>query len=293
MDQAEWLQGPSFFVRKNPKWASGKKSKHMNAVIQPPLPPLQLDDIESADLLVGDSSDVNDWNTFMNLPTLGTPFTSVSVIGDEVFLYGGSNIKVKPGLMFDSYASTFFLLSVIDEAGCITSVGGDAFSYCAVLTTVDLPACTIVYGSADSPFLDYGGFGGCLTLSNLNIPLLEIIGDRAFRDCTSLLNVDFPLVTSVGLVAFLSCPSINSVNLPLCTNIGNQCFQNSYLLTLINLPSCVNLGTTTELNYVFNGVIGNTITATFNNVLQTNNSGNPDGDIQELVANNTVTITYV
>lgn len=59
------------------------------------------------------------------------------------------------------------------------------------------------------------------------------------------------------------------------------------------LPSCTNLGDTVLNNNVFNGVTGKTITLTVFANLMTCNSGNPDGDIQYLQANNTVTVITV
>jgi hypothetical protein len=44
---------------------------------------------------------------------------------------------------------------------------------------------------------------------------------------------------------------------------------------------------------VFDGIIGNIITLTVPLALMTCNGGNPDGDIQYLQANNTVTIITV
>ena len=65
------------------------------------------------------------------------------------------------------------------------------------------------------------------------------------------------------------------------------------ILTTINLPSCINLGKTVGYDNVFDSILGNTITLTVPSALTTCNSGNPDGDIQYLQANNTVTIVTV
>ena len=45
---------------------------------------LMFTDISFANGLVGDASNVNDWNTYLDLPLLGTPFASVQVAGNEV-----------------------------------------------------------------------------------------------------------------------------------------------------------------------------------------------------------------
>jgi hypothetical protein len=72
-----------------------------------------------------------------------------------------------------------------------------------------------------------------------------------------------------------------------------QCFQDCTSLTSISLPSCTILGESVENNQVFSNIVGITISLTIPASLMTCNSGNPDGDIQYLQANNTVTITQV
>ena len=250
---------------------------------------LTFDDIANADLLVGDSSSVEDWNTFFDLPTYGNPFTSVEVVGNEVSLIGGSNIKVKPALMYD-YNYNTFLISVVDTANCITSVGGDAFTYCYGLTTVDLPACTIAYGWQDSPQNDYGAFGECVNLINLNLPLLTTAGYSCFAYCTSLTAIDLPLLTTAGDYCFYDCTSLTTIDLPLLTTAGENCFYNCTSLTTVDLQACTDLGGTVLNNNMFYNISGETITLTVPSALMTCNSGNPDGDIQYLQANNTVTI---
>jgi hypothetical protein len=265
--------------------------------------------------LVGDVTNVADWNTFFDLPTLGTPFTSVSVTGNEVKLYGGSGIKAKPALMYGGYGNDGFILELDDQAGCITSVGGDAFSYQYLLTTVNLPECTIVYGYSDSPESDVGGFGYCNGLTNLSIPKLVTAGENSFQQCSSLTSINFPLLITAENSSFNSCTSVTSVTLPILETVGMYAFAGATTLTTISLPntitfsngvfgyctslttislpSCINLGPTVGDNGTFTDITGNTITLTIPTALMTCNSGNPDGDIAYLQANNTVTIITV
>jgi hypothetical protein len=251
---------------------------------------LLFDSITNANLLVGDASNVTDWNTFFDLPTLGYPFTSLNVVGNEVELIGGSNIKVKPGLMYEQGYQ--YLTSVIDT-GCITSVGGDAFSYCELLTDVDLPECTIVYGYEDSPNTDYGGFGECINLVNVNIPKLITAGAFAFSNCYSLVSINFPYLTTAERACFLGSVALTTINTPLLNNIDQDCFIGCTSLVTIPLLSCTNLGGTVGNNQVFTGITGNTITLTIPASRMTCNGGLPDGDIVYLQANNTVTIVTV
>lgn len=280
----------------------------------PPVPlalRLLFSDIAAVNAIVGDSSNVSDWNTYFDLPTYGTPFTSVSVTGDEVKLYGGSGIKVKPALLYNEQN---LLIELDDQAGCITSVGGDAFSYNYSLTTVNLPECTVVYGPEDSPQNDVGGFGYCDHLVSLSIPKLVTVGNYGFDSCQLLSSINFPLLASIGNYGFSACGNlalvnvpnvvscgngcfqssiITSISLPLATNIGNNCFSNCDGLTNIALLGCTSLGTTVGNNSVFSNITGNIITLTVPSALMTNNGGNPDGDIQYLQANNTVTVVTV
>ncbi len=254
---------------------------------------LTFDDIANADLLVGDAGSVEDWNMFFDLPTYGNPFTSVEIVNNEVRLFGGSDIEVKTGLMYD-YTYNTFLVSIIDEAGRIISVEGDAFSYSLGLISIDLPACKFLYGYDTSPFNDGGAFAYCDNLISVSMQSLEsMIGYGCFEDCNALTTINFPSLTTAGYLSFSACTSLTAINLPVLTTAGNACFQGCTALTNINLPLCTDLGETVEDDGVFSVISGNTITATFNSALETNNSGSPDGDIQELESNNTVTITYV
>ena len=56
---------------------------------------IEFNDIENADILVGDSSNVEDWNIFFNLPSWSTQFSSVIVDGNEITLIGGENILLR------------------------------------------------------------------------------------------------------------------------------------------------------------------------------------------------------
>jgi hypothetical protein len=275
---------------------------------------LTFDNITNADLIVGDSSNLNDWNTFFDLPNLGRAFTKVEIVGNTVRLLGGKDIKVKPALMY-AYINNTFLIKVEDIGGCITSVGGDAFSYCTGLTDVNLPACLIVYGFDDSPQNDYGGFGECTSLVNLSLPLLTLAGNGAFYGCNSLTTISLPLLALAGDSCFYSCTSVTTLSLPQLTAGGYTCFSfltslatinlpqlTSILLagfasctsvTTINLPACTDLGGTVGNDSVFSGITGQIITLTVPSALITCNSGDPDGDIDILQTNNTVTVITV
>ena len=201
--------------------------------------------IIEVDAIVGDSSNVSNWNTYFQLPSFGTPFTSVSVTGDEVKLYGGSNIIIKEMLFDQEDELGTYLLEVDDGAGCIVEVEYDGF----------------------------GGYnyGACANVSYMSLPNLLIAGEYEFY----------------GLC--YDTPSL-SVNLPSLTTAGDYCFLRCQSLTAINLSSCTNLGGTVGDDGVFNLIFSNSITATFNPILLTNNNGSSDGDIHYLGMNNSLII---
>lgn len=229
---------------------------------------LTFDDIANAALLIGgDASDVADWNTFFDLPTNGTPFTSVTVDGNEVSLFGGSGITLRSGLFVGDGTYVTSLLSIVDEADCVVAcetIGNlspfvdDGNIYNTALTTVDLPVCLTI---------GYACFSGCYSIITVNIQNLINIEDYCFDSNISLTTLNFPNATTVG-----------------------QSFTNCMAVTTINLSSCTSLGTTTGDDNVFSGIIGNTITLTCPAALLTCNGGAPDGDLCFLNDNNTLTV---
>jgi hypothetical protein len=221
---------------------------------------LMFTDISFANTLVGDASNVNDWNTYLDLPLLGTPFTSVNVSGDEVSLYGGVGITLKTSAFTINLKKNEvpYLVSVDDESGVIVELQEETFSSQSLLTTVSLPQLITA---------DIFCFNGCDNLAIINLPQLTTAGVGCFNTCDNLAIINLPQLTTAGAGCFAGC-SLTTVTLPLCTNLGGGVLNDN----------------------VFSDIIGNTISLTIPESLMTCNSGNPDGDIQYLQANNTVTI---
>ena len=91
----------------------------------------------------------------------------------------------------------------------VTSIGDDAFGYCASLTTVTIPAS------------------------------VKSIGSYAFENCYSLTTVTIPAsVTSIGVNAFYYCESLTSVivHAPNCA-LGDYAFDECDNLEAIYVPS--------------------------------------------------------
>jgi hypothetical protein len=241
---------------------------------------LTFDDIINADILVGDSINIVDWNSFFDLPTNGNPFINVEVSGNTVNLIGGSEITLIDGL-FTYYNH----LTKVEDSGSVITIMG-TFEECGALTEVLFNGCTqVLIGDAD-----YGSFGYS-TVVTADFPVCTYM-ESAFYG-SNLVSIFAPLLEEAGSVdfgCFESCDSLTTIDLPQLTTAGFGCFNNCDSLTTISLPSCTDLGGTVGDDSVFAYITGNTITLTIPSALMTCNSGNPDGDILYLQNNNTVTI---
>ena len=314
-------------------------------------------DIDDANLIVGDVTNVDDWNSFFDLPAFGNPFKSVTVINDEVRLFGGSDITLKY-LLFGGLTTIprNSLIKIIDDAGCVIIIEDAAFEGCGTLREVRFPEVTETtyvnyygaFGDCSNLKTAYlpklrqlgpsGPFYGCYRLQNLTLAFDEItqLGDGAFDGCYSLIGtvsypnllytgistfqlcgydaMNLPSLIAAGDYAFVLMNNLQSISLPSLTYLGVGAFYNSALqtidapvlnlimqnafqscasLTNVNIPSCTDLGGSVGNNNVFQGITGNTITLTVPAALMTCNAGQPDGDIQYLQANNTVTVITV
>lgn len=191
-------------------------------------------DISFANGLVGDATDVNDWNTYLDLPTNGTPFDSVVVTGNEVALYGGANITIKDNAFeaIDGKPPVPYLTSVIDEDGRIIEIGNASFINQTTLTVFTAPNITTIGISA---------FDSCGIIS-VNFPLLVNIGNQAFAGCSNLTTVTFNSITALSDNCFYTCTSLTAINCPLLETIGDGCFFGCSSITAIDFPLVTYLG---------------------------------------------------
>jgi hypothetical protein len=220
---------------------------------------LQFNDISNADLLVGDASNVADWNTFFDLPINGTPFNSVSIYNNSVKLVGVTGINLKESL----FENNNNLLSIVDSGNYITSASAFCFYNCSSIKTISLP----VLSSAGDNFSS-ACFSGCTSVTKFNLSQLTFAGDFCFYNCESVEVFDLPLLTTIKSNSFYGCTSV----------------------IYFNLGACTNLGGTVGNDNVFQNITGNFINIYIPASRMTCNGGNPDGDIQYLQANNTVTV---
>ena len=174
------------------------------------------------------------------------------------------------------------------NAPLLETIGNSCFYYCYNLTSLSLPSL-ITAG--------YRCLYNNTNLTSYDLPKLTSAGSECFSGCVALVNANFPSLTTAGNTCFSYCTGLVNINLPSLTTVWDGFFDSCSSLISINLPLCTTLGSTVGYNGVFNGIIGNTITLTIPSALMTCNDGittfDPDGDIQYLQANNTVTIIQV
>ena len=247
------------------------------------------------------------WNTLFDLPAQGTPFVSLSVIGDNVYLNNGgfSNIILNNFLAgnanllefddslvgyiydsaigaFDSCANLTTLLTL-----AITTIPANYAANCPNLNTVDIYSATTV---GDGAFFSSGTIYGVMAVNMWQA--ITIVKD-AFSG-SGIASVNCLSCTTVGQYAFAFCSYLVTVNLPAATSIGNNCFNADSSLSSVSLVSCTNLGGTVGNNQVFDNIFGSTLTLSASIFLQTCNAGSPDGDITLLSTNSpAATIFYI
>jgi hypothetical protein len=225
-----------------------------------------------------DASSVSNWNTWFDLPTFGTPFTSVSVNGNEVTLKGGSNIKFKDYL-FGNDACAEHIIEVEDTGSVVelgesvfcggedpwytcdllttaifpfvTTVGDWLFCDCHYLTIIDLSSLSVESFEAST-----GLYSWCYSLSDVSkiVPIgITHIPDFTFT-YTALTSYEIPdTVETLGYAVFQECYDLASIIIPdSITYLGIATFNLCESLTEVILPDTI----TTIDDQVFGGCIG-------------------------------------
>ena len=254
--------------------------------IVPPIPVITSIKIKWDDIThvpVTNVLNVGEWNTLFDLPTNGVPFTHVFIDpmdANTIVLANGSNITTIDYL----FNNNPYIISFIDD-GSVVSLGYFSFAGCSSLITF---SSTSVISLGTSFYSSYN-------LTTVTAPLATSAGNDTFS-ATGLTSIDLPSLLTAGSYCFNNTVSVTSISLPALTDINQFGFKSCGLnvtLSSIDLSSCTNLGGTVGNNNVFNNITGQTITLTVPAALMTCNGGNPDGDIINLQANNTVTIVTV
>lgn len=228
---------------------------------------LTFDSIENADALVGDASNVNDWNTFFDLPTNGNPYTSVTISDNTVILSGGSNVILTNGESYDYglFANNENIVEVYDN-GTVIGFGEGVFYQCINLTSAEFLGVTTIGNDSRYVFatdyypmnLSYISFPNLISAGNrffayvsnvigsvdcvFNLPLLQIAGEACFSACSLITTIDLPLLTTAGSSCFDYNTSLINVNLPNLITGDANCFYYCPSLVIIDLPLLTTAG---------------------------------------------------
>ena len=127
----------------------------------------------------------------------------------------------------------------------VTSIGSWAFSDCTGLTSITIPKSVTSIGS--------GAFSDCSGLTSITIPKsVTTIGSGAFSGCSGLTAFIIPnKVTTVGEYAFRGCTNLASVTIPKSvTSIGQGVFLECAGLTTIISKMTQPASISADLNYI-------------------------------------------
>lgn len=255
--------------------------------------------VTAGDFCFGGAQGIN--TAFPNLQTAGnscfysaydlnTDFPALTTIGDSCFLGSGLVSPIFTSLT-DAPEYSFASCNSLNSPSfpSLITAGNYAFYQNYYLITLDMPVL-------ETAGIDC--FRECLDLTSISLPALITAGnhcfDNSYYDNSGLLvTVNLPKLITAGISSFEGNTLLTTVSLPKVESIGSQSFYNCPALTSINLSSCQDLGGSVDMDNVFVQTIGNTIALSIPPELMTCNLGNPDGDIDFLTGNNTVTTTQV
>ena len=147
---------------------------------------------------------------------------------------GGANDYSQNGSIIDNT-----IIQVSDNN--VKKVADYKFQSCTSLTTVNLPACQTVGQSA---------FCSCTSLTTINLPVCSSIGSAAFYSCTSLTTINLPGCSYIPIEAFRGCFSLTSIYAPACINVQQNAFMYCSSLTSIDFPVCQAVGTSAFQNCI-------------------------------------------
>lgn len=246
------------------------------------------------------------FSSLENIPS--GSFTGCTAISGSNYNFGAFTGSIGDGAFQDN----FNLVNTDFVSGSVSTIGSSSFENCTSLTrvtfpnaqlsgwnifknttnlvsasitsTTDIPKFAFVHDVTGSlQYIDFGAFAG-------------IIGEGSFSNQPLISNLS-PISGAILLEQspFLGCTSITSASFNSATSIGSYCFANCTSLSYISLTAlsgsdAIGGGTTDQ--YVFNNVAisGSIYVPTF---YETNDGGNPDGDLVYLRDTLGWTINYV
>lgn len=109
----------------------------------------------------------------------------------------------------------------------LTKLGREAFNSCAALTSIDLPAVTVI---------EQGAFGNCKALESANLPLAISTGSQGFRGCSKLKSISIPAAKSIDYLSLEGCGSLEMIDSPL-VEVVNPWAGLGGAIEILDLPS--------------------------------------------------------
>jgi hypothetical protein len=154
-----------------------------------------------------------------------------------------STVTTMPGMTSSNNFETQYITDKFSSLTEVTFPGLiDVVPYlfyeCTTLSSINLPLAESIG--------DYAFYQTPLT--SIDLPLAESTGNFAFSGCTSLASVSLPLAESIGYGTFSGCTSLASITLPLAEIINWNAFQNCADLASVSLPLVERIGTSAFLN---------------------------------------------
>lgn len=216
--------------------------------------------------------------------TINAPL--LETIGESCF-YGCGATKVFDFPLLTNIPNYGFhscISATVMNMPLITNAGMNAFDFCGSIFNPIF--------DGDSNIVEWRAGIPEGTITTFNFPNLQYAGNNCFYSCTGIENFSFPALISAGNSCFNGCWA-TSYDFPSLVSISNYTFYNCWGYDTFNLPSLINMGSDVYDNGVFGNSSGQILTLTIPSALMICNAGNPDGDIQYLQANNTVTIIQV
>jgi hypothetical protein len=135
------------------------------------------------------------------------------------------------GIIAANGFSGYSALITVEGPG-VSEAGYGIFKNCTELKNVLLPNLTSIANASGN---DTGAFYACNSLTFIELPRLQLLGDYAFSTVPMLRVVSLPVVTSVGKSAFKNCGNLEAVELNRAASIGNQAFTGATALRRITL----------------------------------------------------------
>ena len=245
------------------------------------------DDIVNAPVV--DPTNVGQWNTFYDLPTNGTPFTSAWVSGNQVTLVGGGAMTFKDG----AFSGSTSILEVHDDAGVVVLVDWAAFIRSSITDVTFDAALTIGEVNKNGSFLGAAALANVSMASATTFLNTDAYGAGTFFNNTSIVSLTLPSAVTCSNSFLYGATSLQTFSAPNMTTMATLGMTLCTSATLIDIPLCVNLGTDPTDVSVFDGITGQIITLNIAAVNATNNAGGVHASVAYLIANNTATVNYI